>query len=163
MIRSILAFHADPDGDWVAELSCFHNQHVRHRPPLQPREWVLTAEGRMAHIDSPIECPLCDRAEMPEDGIVLLRRMGPWDQTQLPDALRKSHTVPGGNWARLHVVAGEVGLQFHPDDTPPGELRHLAAGEYQPIPPTVPHRVVLLGPAGVELELELWGEAPDVT
>jgi len=30
MIRSIVRFHFDDSGDWVTELSCFHNQHVHH-------------------------------------------------------------------------------------------------------------------------------------
>jgi tellurite methyltransferase len=61
--REIVGFHQDEHGDWVAELSCLHSQHVRHRPPFMERAWVLTEEGRDARIGSEIECPLCDRAE----------------------------------------------------------------------------------------------------
>ena len=32
--------------DWVAELECGHNQHVRHNPPWTNRPWVVTPEGR---------------------------------------------------------------------------------------------------------------------
>lgn len=28
--RRIVGFHQDEGGDWVAELSCMHRQHVRH-------------------------------------------------------------------------------------------------------------------------------------
>ena len=32
MIHTIDGFHQDADGDWVAELSCLHDQRVRHEP-----------------------------------------------------------------------------------------------------------------------------------
>ena len=35
--RPITGYHQDELGDWVAELDCGHNQHVRHRPPFQLR------------------------------------------------------------------------------------------------------------------------------
>ena len=44
--RLIVGFHQDQEGDWVAELDCGHNQHVRHNPPWQERAWVLSSEGR---------------------------------------------------------------------------------------------------------------------
>jgi hypothetical protein len=58
--RIIVGFHEDEHGDWVAELSCSHDQHIRHRPPFQLRPWVLIEEERVAHIGSEIECPLCE-------------------------------------------------------------------------------------------------------
>ena len=45
MIRTIDGFHLDDAGDWVAELSCLHGQHVRHRPPFRDRAWVETEDG----------------------------------------------------------------------------------------------------------------------
>ncbi|MHB8295114.1 MAG: DUF3565 domain-containing protein [Acidimicrobiales bacterium] len=81
MIRRIVGFRGDAEGDWVAELSCWHSQHIRHRPPFQ------------------------------------------------------------------------VGFQFRPDGTPPGELLDVPAGSCQPIPPGVTHRVVAEGPVRLELEL----------
>jgi tellurite methyltransferase len=63
--RTIAGFHQDDEGDWVAELSCLHNQHVRHRPPFQDRPWVMTEAGRASHIGTGIDCPLCDRSEPP--------------------------------------------------------------------------------------------------
>ncbi len=74
MDRSITGFHLDAEGDWVAELSCGHNQHVRHRPPFQLRPWVIEPEGRAAMLGTPLGCPLCDRVEPPED--VVPRRAG---------------------------------------------------------------------------------------
>jgi hypothetical protein len=63
VVRVIEGFHQDDAGDWVAELSCRHNQHVRHKPPFQQRPWVMSPEGRRQRIGTAIECPLCDRAE----------------------------------------------------------------------------------------------------
>ena len=63
--RAITGFHQDELGDWVAELECGHNQHVRHNPPWQWREWVLEAETRNARLGSLLPCPLCDRGEPP--------------------------------------------------------------------------------------------------
>ena len=60
MIQTIVGFHQDTEGDWVAELSCQHNQHVRHRPPFLERAWVTTEEGRASRIGTEIQCPLCD-------------------------------------------------------------------------------------------------------
>jgi hypothetical protein len=66
MIRTIEDFHQDDEGDWVAELSCLHTQHVRHRPPFWNRPWVTTEAGRRSRIGAELDCPLCDRAEPPD-------------------------------------------------------------------------------------------------
>ena len=36
-MRKIVDFHLDENLDWVAELECGHEQHVRHNPPFYPR------------------------------------------------------------------------------------------------------------------------------
>jgi len=153
VIRSIVGFHQDGDGDWVAELSCHHRQHVRHRPPFQERPWVLDPIGRAAQVGSPIPCPLCDRAQLP-DGLTLLGRAGPWDQDSVPAGLRRAHRTPEGRWGRLRVHDGAVDLQME-DDALATPALHLRAGALHPIPPGAPHHLVLTGP--VRLELELWG------
>jgi tellurite methyltransferase len=63
MLRAIEGFHQDEAGDWVAELTCGHGQHVRHKPPFFVRAWVLTAEGRAEKLGSELPCVLCDRAK----------------------------------------------------------------------------------------------------
>jgi hypothetical protein len=63
MQRAIVGFHLDDERDWVAELSCGHNQHVRHRPPFQVRPWVETAEGRERRRGTMLGCRLCDEPE----------------------------------------------------------------------------------------------------
>lgn len=67
MIRTISGFRQDEAGDWVAELNCLHRQHVRHQPPFQDRAWVNDDAARQARVGTPIECPLCDQAEIPDD------------------------------------------------------------------------------------------------
>jgi len=62
MQRAITGFHADEHGDWVAELECGHQQHVRHQPPFILRPWVVTAEGRRRMLGARLECVMCDRA-----------------------------------------------------------------------------------------------------
>jgi len=62
VVRVITGFVQDDEGEWVAELSCGHRQHVRHRPPFQKRPWVLDEPGRRSRVGAPIECRLCDEA-----------------------------------------------------------------------------------------------------
>ncbi len=61
MKQSIISYHLDELGDWVAELQCGHGQHVRHDPPWQLRPWVLTAEGRAAFLGTQLECVRCEK------------------------------------------------------------------------------------------------------
>ena len=63
MKRSIVGFHRDEHGDWVAELECGHGQHMRHDPPWQLRPWTLSAPGRAARIGERVDCLKCDRGE----------------------------------------------------------------------------------------------------
>ena len=62
MERPIIGFHQDEEGHWVAELACGHTQHVRHDPPWQVREWVMTAEGRAGRLGTVLDCRKCDGA-----------------------------------------------------------------------------------------------------
>jgi hypothetical protein len=60
MKRAIMGWRQDEAGDWVAELSCGHGQHVRHNPPLSFRAWVLEPEGRESFIGFALDCTKCD-------------------------------------------------------------------------------------------------------
>jgi len=69
MSRSkITGFHRDEEGHWVAELDCGHKRHVRHLPPFQEREWVMSSAGRRARLGAEIPCGLCEQGVPPEDG-----------------------------------------------------------------------------------------------
>jgi hypothetical protein len=58
-LSTIVGYHQDAEQHWVAELSCGHQQHVRHRPPFVERPWVLTEEGRASKIGHPVACAQC--------------------------------------------------------------------------------------------------------
>lgn len=60
MRRRITGFYEDIEGYFVAMLECGHEQHVRHKPPLVERPWVLTALGRASMVGVEIECRACD-------------------------------------------------------------------------------------------------------
>lgn len=62
MQQPIAGYHLDQENHWVAELACGHNQHVRHDPPWQVREWVTTAEGRRSRLGEMLECKKCEQA-----------------------------------------------------------------------------------------------------
>ena len=139
MQREITGFHHDELGDWVAELECLHGQHVRHRPPFTPRPWVETASGRAEHVGQGLDCPLCDRAELPE-GLVVARTAGPFDEATLPAGLRRNHRVADGTWALLRVLTGSAHFTMN---TEPPIAVDLRSGDRQPIPPGVLHAVAL--------------------
>ena len=148
MIRTIEGFHQDDEGDWVAELSCLHSQHVRHQPPFQERPWVVTEAGRDAHIGAELDCPLCDRLELPA-GLEVVRTAGPFDADTVPAALRRDHLVADRTWGLLRVLDGAV--TFAIETTPPFRAR-LAAGDEQPIPPGVAHHLGVDGPVRLEVD-----------
>ncbi len=61
MKQSIVGYHLDEDNDWVAELECGHNRHVRHHPPFVNRPWVVTEAGRDSMLGYKLDCVKCDR------------------------------------------------------------------------------------------------------
>ena len=61
MKQKIKGFHLDEFQHWVADLACGHTQHVRHDPPWQSREWVVTKQGRMEKIGFELDCVDCDK------------------------------------------------------------------------------------------------------
>lgn len=148
--RAIDGFHCDELGDWVAHLECGHRQHVRHRPPFQMRPWVETAAGRRDRIGTPLDCPLCDRAELP-DGLRYVRSTDVWDDSSLPAGLRRDHRLGPGTWGVLHVLSGR--LRFVPDgDTWSQPPAAMDAGASQPIPPQMTHHVETAGPVSVRID-----------
>jgi Protein of unknown function (DUF3565) len=57
--RQIMGYHLDDEGHWVAQLSCGHNQHVRHDPPWVHRQWVLSQSGRDRMLGFELNCVKC--------------------------------------------------------------------------------------------------------
>lgn len=154
MKRPIIGFHQDPQEDWVAELSCGHGQHVRHRPPFTLRPWVTTTEGRDSRLGQELDCVRCDQHELP-DGFVPYRKTPPFTADSLPRALLFRHTTKPGVWGKLEVVRGQIAYVLEHD---PEQRRIVGSGEHLFIPPEVEHHVEVVGP--VELVLELYRAAP---
>lgn len=63
MKRKIIGFHQDQEHQWVANLECGHNQHVRHRPPWINRPWITTSSGRQSYLGTDLNCKECSKAE----------------------------------------------------------------------------------------------------
>ena len=59
MQRRITGFHQDAEQQWVAELECGHQQHVRHNPPWEIRPWVLSEDTRREKLGTELDCVLC--------------------------------------------------------------------------------------------------------
>ena len=133
----MMGFRRDDDGAWVAELSCLHSQHIRHEPPFREAAWIEDEEERASRVGQPLECPLCDRAELPE-GLEPKRTTATWEASTMPAALRRAHRVAAGTWGLLEVEAGEV--RFQADTDPPLDVV-VTPGRPQPIPPEVDHHI----------------------
>jgi len=139
MKRAIESFAKDQADDWVARLSCGHPQHVRHRPPFVERDWVTTADGRQQMIGSVLECPRCDRLEVPEDWQAY-RTTPDFNATSVPAGLLKDHSTKAGVWGELHVLSGDV---IYVLTDPIQKTLQLSAGQTAGIPPEALHHVAL--------------------
>lgn len=149
MRQAITGFHTDSEGDWVAELSCGHNQHVRHNPPFQERPWVLTAASRAGRLGTPLSCPPCDEAVLPE--AIRHVRSGPeWDEHTLPPGLLKDHQLAVGTWGRITVLEGT--LRFTVEGEPSRAVDLTPDTPAQAIPPQVRHAVLPLGPVRFRID-----------
>ena len=146
--RCIVGFEVDDVGDWAARLDCHHRQHIRHRPPFRTASWIDVEAERARRIGTTLQCPLCDRCELPAD-LVVVRTTATWDETTLPAALRRAHRVASGTWGRLRVVQGS--LRFVAMTDPMTDVvvdAHLP----QAIPPGVEHHVEPLGPTRLAID-----------
>lgn len=141
MQRPISGYHQDDVGDWVAELSCGHGQHVRHKPPFTLHPWVVSAEGRERKLGAMLDCLRCDRLELPE-GFVAYKRTPEFSAATIPAGLRSQHSTKPGVWGLIHVVSGQ--LRYCLDGLAGRELI-LAPSQPGPIPPELVHHVVADG------------------
>ena len=66
MKQAMTGFHQDEENDWVAQLICGHNQHVRHNPPWFNRLWTTTETGRKSMIGQSLNCVKCENNQ-PKD------------------------------------------------------------------------------------------------
>ena len=99
-------------------------------------------------VGSELDCPLCDRAELPE-GLQPARTAGPFDADSLPAAMRTEHRVGAGTWGVLRVLAGSICFAMATD---PPIVRRLAAGDHQNLPPGVRHALTVDGPVRLAVD-----------
>jgi tellurite methyltransferase len=144
---TIVGFKQDAAGDWIAELSCDHSQHMRHRPPWELRPWVTTEAGRALKRGAELDCPLCDQITMPPHAVEYKRTATFTEQT-LPAALRADHRTKPGTWARIVVEDGA--LEYHVR----GRVHRLTPGAPGLVEPERTHHVTPLGP--VRVHVEFW-------
>jgi tellurite methyltransferase len=140
MDRPITGFVEDEARDWIAELSCGHRQHVRHKPPFTLRPWVVTEEGRASKLGASLGCDACDRLERPP-AFEPYKRTPTFTERTVPAALLGDHTTRRGVWANIVVLEGA--LRYHvPALSRTFDLAPDASGV---VAPEVPHRVETVG------------------
>lgn len=165
MRRAIVGFRQDSAGDWVASLACGHPQHVRHRPPMEERPWVLTAQGRESKIGEELACHYCGMPSLPE-GAHVYKTSPTYTEVTVPDGLLTDHRLRAGTWARIVVEEGKL-LYALSDDTHAGWM--LRPGIDGIVAPTVSHFVLPSGKLRFHIEFlhapqddEDGGDAPAV-
>ena len=109
---------------------------------------MQSAAGRSERLRQPLECPLCDRAELPAN-LRIVRTSPDWNELSLPTGLRRSHRLGTGTWGRIQVHQGR--LEFSMASQPP--LQHeLVRGDEQAIPPEMDHEVRPIGSVRFSLD-----------
>lgn len=141
----MLALAPDPDepGAWIVSLDCHHRRHLRHRPPLSSVPWLADPAQRAAKLGATIECGRCAAREWPE-GLERYRETRLFSDRDAPAGLRAEHSTKAGVWGRLELDSGQLALCFA---APHAARVELAAGHWAAIPPQLPHRLELDGPA----------------
>ena len=135
MERKIVGYHQDEKEDWVADLDCFHGQHVRHEPPFFNRPWSASEEGRVSKIGEVLNCVRCDELELPE-GLSEYKRTSTFTQDTIPNGLLHQHSTKAGTWGQIHVLSGM--LIYTPEGQNGIEVKQ---GEEANIPPQMLHHV----------------------
>jgi tellurite resistance-related uncharacterized protein len=79
----------------------------------------------------------------------VVRTAGTFDAATVPIGLQQHHCIAQRTWASLRVIEGSVALSMA--TTIPVD-RLLRAGDHQPIPPDVPHALLVDGPVRLEID-----------
>jgi tellurite resistance-related uncharacterized protein len=141
MKRVIVDFFRDGAPDWVAQLDCGHLQHVGHSPPVVLRPWVETEQRRREKLGETLECPSCERFEVPEAHRAY-SRTPEFDQSTMPRGLKSDHHTKRGVWATIRVLEGR--LRYTVGDPVNREFL-LEPGKDGIVLPQVPHQVEPVG------------------
>ena len=91
---------------------------------------------------------MTSEAELPS-GLTLQRTTPTFDEDTTPPGLRAAHSIAAGVWGRLVVHDGSLRFVF---EDAPGQVRVLAVGEQQVIPPERLHHVIIDGPVRFAVE-----------
>lgn len=134
--RLISTFIQDDEGHWVARLDCSHTQHMRHRPPQEYRDWVLSPEGRAARIGSEVDCKFCNMPSLPPE-VQVYKRTAAFTQDSVPAGLLNDHSTAAKVWGRIVVESGR--LLYEIQET--GESWVLRPGVIGVVAPTQKHHV----------------------
>lgn len=105
MERRIVGFHLDDARDWVAELECGHDQHVRHDPPWTNRPWVVTPEGRAKVLGQVLNCRKCDQGAPRDRGTMAASEL-PGTGHRMSTALLVidvQHALCSGDYAAFEI------------------------------------------------------------
>jgi tellurite resistance-related uncharacterized protein len=114
--------------------------------------------GRESRIGTAIECPLCERTEIP-DGLRLVRSSPEWDERTVPAGLLRSHRLAEGTWGRIRLADGRLRFSAR---TQPRYERVLGRGDDQGVPPGLDHWVEPLGSVRFAIDfLAVDREIPD--
>lgn len=76
------------------------------------------------------------------DTVTPYRKTPVFTEKSVPQGLLRDHRTKPGMWARVHVVAGSLGLEYPSG----GTAVTLTPERTGVIEPDVPHRVILAGP-----------------
>lgn len=137
MERKITGFHLDAEQDWVAELDCYHNQHVRHNPPFINRPWVSTEAGRNEKIGATLYCKRCDQLEFPEE-LKPYKRTPEFTELTVPKGLLKDHSTKTGTWGLINVIEGSLHYTVNYPET---KTMELTKGQQGVVVPCMLHSV----------------------
>lgn len=77
-----------------------------------------------------------------------------FDETNLPEAIRKEHRTKAGTWGLLRVIEGHVRLVF----VEPHREIAVSPGRPAPIAPQDTHFVIVDGP--MQLQIDFFHEPP---
>ena len=128
----------DDEQHWVADLDCGHAQHVRHRPPLESREWVTHEQGRTEMLGQTLDCLYCDMPQLPPD-VTPYRETPQFTADTIPAGLLRDHQTKAGTWGRIVVLSGRLAY------TVGDRTWVLRPGVDGFIAPTVAHHVAAMG------------------
>ena len=109
-------------------------------PPVDSSVELSSGHSRQMSFEHDVELP---------PGLALQRTTPTFDEQSTPPGLRAAHAIATGVWGRLVVEGGSLGFVF--EDTP-DEVRTLAAGSHQVIPPERSHHVIIDGPVRFAVE-----------